>query len=557
MTNAASFKRAMDRNPHLKEYVANFVKKTGKMPAFHVQLQREFGELDEINLIYPVGDPIFIHIIKNKGEAEIKYYAIEPKFSAEVRDKYNRLRDRMLAIIPRQLEPSTSREFKFMLDQMLADICVIGEEEKHGLSKFFGKKEDKISVTPEEFEMLRYKLMKDMAGLGILEPFIRDHYIEDIHCCGIGNIFIFHKIFKLVETNVGFFYERDLNEYCYRISELMDKPISKARPIIDGTLPDGSRINIIYGRDISKRGSSFTIRKFAATPISITQLIAWNTYSAQLAAYLWLCVEHGMSIFICGETASGKTTSLNAITCFIKPKAKILSAEDTPEINVPHENWQQLITRASLTKERITYKARVEMADLLKAALHSRPDYIIIGEIRGREGAIAFQAMQTGHPVMSTFHASSIRRMIQRFNSNPINVPQSAMDSLNVALFQQALYLKGRLARRVTTVVEVEGYSPESKGIRTRKIFEWIPRDDSLIFEGLYNSYVLEDKIATALGYEDTKEIYDELVLRTRILEGLVKARIFDYHEVFEVMKSYSAKGLEGLPAKLKVVAET
>lgn len=555
MRDKASFKRAMDRNPHLKEYVMNLVKKTGKMPEFRVQLHKEFEELDEMSIIYPVGDPIFIHILKNKGDAEIKYYAIEPKYSAELRNKYNRLRDKMLVIIPGQLEPSTSREFKFMLDQMLGNICSVGEEERRGFSKFFGKKEDKIVVIPEEFEMLRYKLMKDMAGLGVLEPFVRDHYIEDVHCCGIGNIYIFHKIFKLIETNVGFFYERDLNEYCYRVSEIMDRPISKSRPIIDGSLPDGSRINIIYGRDISKKGSSFTIRKFSATPISITQLIAWNTYSAQLAAYLWLCLEHGMSLFICGETASGKTTTLNAITCFIKPKAKILSAEDTPEINVPHENWQQLITRASLTKERITFKARVEMADLLKAALHSRPDYIIIGEIRGREGAIAFQAMQTGHPVMSTFHASSIRRMIQRFNSDPINVPQSAMDSLNVSLFQQALYLKGRLARRVTTVVEVEGYSPESKGIRTRKIFEWIPRDDSLIFEGLYNSYILEDKVAVALGYEDTKQIYDELALRTRILEELVKARIFDYHEVFEVVKNYSARGLEGLPSQLKVEA--
>jgi flagellar protein FlaI len=555
MGSHASFRRAMERNPHLREYVTQFVKKTGRVPEFHVQLNRDLGERKKINLIYPVGDPIFIHVIKNPGEAEVRYYAIEPRFSSRLRKKYLRLRDKMLAIVPTKREPATSREFKFMLDQMLGDICIIGEE-KGKFQNFLGKKEDKILIAPEEFEMMRYKLMKDMAGVGILEPFIRDHYIEDIHCCGIGNIFIFHKIFKLVETNVGFFYEADLNEYCYRISEVMDKPISRSRPIIDGTLPDGSRINIIYGRDISNRGSSFTIRKFAATPISITQLIDWNTYSAQLAAYLWLCVEHGMSLFICGETASGKTTSLNAITAFINPKAKVLSAEDTPEINVPHENWQQLVTRASLTKERVSYKARVGMADLLLAALHSRPDYIIIGEIRGREGAIAFQAMQTGHPVMSTFHASSIRRMIQRFNSDPINVPQSAMDSLNIALFQQALYLKGRLSRRVTGVMEVEGYSIESDGIITRRVFEWVPKGDSLVFEGLYNSFTLEAKVARAMGFEEPKEIYDELARRTRLLEGLVEAGVFDYHEVFEIVKRYSDKGVEGLPDRLKMAVE-
>jgi flagellar protein FlaI len=546
----------MSRNPHLEGYVTNLFRKTKEMPEFQVQLDRDIQDQDSLNIIYPVGDPIFIHIFKKRGEAEIKYAAIEPEYSPALREKYYRLRNRMLKIIPGQIEPSTSREFKFMLDQMLGGICSIRTED-NGKGKFtiFKKKEEKIAVTPDEFEMLRYKLMTDMAGLGTLEPFIRDHYIEDIHCCGIGSIFIFHKIFKLLETNIGFFYERELDEYCHKTSEMMDRPISKSRPIIDGSLPDGSRINIIYGRDMSKKGSSFTIRKFAATPLSIAQIVHWNTMSPQLAAYLWLCLENGMSLFICGETASGKTTTLNAITGFIKPKAKILSAEDTAEINVPHENWQQLLTRASLTKERMTFKATVEMGDLLKAALHSRPDYIIIGEIRGREGAIAFQAMQSGHPVMATFHASSIKRMIQRFTGDPINVPQSAMDSLNIALFQQALYLKGRLSRRVTTVVEVEGYSPETKGIRTRKVFEWLPKDDALVFEGLYNSYVLEDKIAAALGYEDPKLIYDELALRTRIMEELIKTRTFDYHEVFEVLRRYSSRGIEGLPSEIKVEA--
>lgn len=544
----------MDRNPHLKEYFAVFAKETREPPDFQVQLDRDIMDKDYVNVIYPVGDPIFIHVYKKKGEAEFKYAAIEPKYSSALRKKYYLARDRMLEIIPKQIEPTTSREFKFMLDQMLGNICSIGEKKEEKFS-FLKKKDERILVSPEEFEMLRYKLMKDMAGLGALEPFIRDHYIEDVHCCGIGSIFIFHKIFKLMETNIGFFYERDLDEYCYRTSETMDRPISNSRPIIDGSLPNGSRINIIYSRSVSKKGSSFTIRKFAATPLSISQIIHWNTMSPQLAAYLWLCLENGMSLFICGETASGKTTTLNAITGFIKPDAKILSAEDTAEVNVPHENWQQLLTRASLTKERMAYKSRVEMADLLKAALHSRPDCIIIGEIRGREGAIAFQAMQSGHPVMATFHASSIRRMIQRFTGDPINVPQSAMDSLNVALFQQALYLNGRLSRRVTSLVEVEGYSPETKGIRTRKVFEWLPKDDSFVFEGLYNSYILEDRIAEAMGYEDPKMIYDELAVRTKILEEMIKTRTFDYHEVFEVLSRYAAHGIKGLPSDIKVEA--
>lgn len=552
--NALAFARATERNPHLKEYVEAFVREHKVKPEFHVQLSKELQDLKYLNLIYPVGDPIFIHIHKDEKELEPKYIAIEPQFSSALREKYFAVLDKMLEAIPRQIEPKDSREFKLMIDQMLGGICFIGEWNRRFIDRIIKTPDqDKVFVTPREFDELRYKIMKDLAGLGILEPFIRDHHIEDIHCVGIGNIFLVHRIFKLIETNVSIFYDRDLDYYCYKFSEFLDKPVSRSRPIVDGILPDGSRINIIYGRDVSRKGSSFTIRKFTATPLSITQLIAWKTFSPQIAAYLWLCLENGMSAFICGETASGKTTTLNAIAVFIDSDAKIISAEDTPEINVPHENWQQLITRATLTKERRMAESRVEMADLLKAALRSRPDYLIVGEIRGKEGTIAFQAIQAGNPVLSTFHASSIRRMIQRFTGDPINVPQETIDNLNVALFQQALYQEGKLIRRTTNITEIEGYSAEAKGIITRKVFDWNPRTDVHIFEGTYNSYVLEEKVARALGYAEVKEIYDELELRTKILEEMVKKGIFDYHEVFEIIKTYREGGLEKLPFPVEV----
>ncbi|RLF57134.1 MAG: hypothetical protein DRN25_06995, partial [Thermoplasmata archaeon] len=457
-----AFKRAIERNPHLGEYLDKFLKEGNPKPDFYVQLSREMKGMEDINLIYPVGDPIFIHIYKAEGEREPKYIVIEPEFTPTLREKYKAIFKRMLEIIPFQPEPKDSREFKLILDKMLGEICQIGEEEeKKGIfSKILKKKNlEKVYVTPREYDELRYKFMKDMAGLGALEPFVRDHYIEDIHCIGIGNIYLFHKIFELMETNVGFYYDEDLNSYCYKLSEYLDKPVSKSNPIVDGALPDGSRINIIYGREVSRKGSSFTIRKFAAVPLSITQLVSWKSLSSQIAAYLWLCLENGMSVFVCGETASGKTTLLNAMAVFIKHDAKILTAEDTPEVNVPHENWQQLITRGSLGRERRKTLSTVTMMDLLRAALRSRPDYIIVGEIRGQEGAVAFQAMQAGHPCMATFHASSVRKMIQRFTGDPINVPEITMDNLNVAVFQQALYREGKLIRRVLEVVEIEGYS--------------------------------------------------------------------------------------------------
>ncbi|NOZ58273.1 MAG: type II/IV secretion system ATPase subunit [Euryarchaeota archaeon] len=548
MEDAKAYARALERNPHLREYIQEFVSRGNPKPEFHVSLSRDMRDMEEVNLIYPVGDPIFVHILRNPKEA--RYIAIEPVFTPSLREKYYQILDRMLEIVPYQLEPQGPREFKLMIDRMLEEICDLGDERPSLKERLLRGEElkKKVRVEPREFDELRYKIMKEMAGLGALEPFIRDPYIEDIHCIGIGNIYIFHKVFELLETNVGFFYDRDLDAYCYKLSEYLDKPVSKYNPIVDGALPDGSRINIIFGRDASKKGSSFTIRKFTAVPISITQLVAWGSLSAQMAAYLWLALENGMSVLICGETASGKTTLLNAIASFIKSSAKILSAEDTPEVNVPHENWQQLITRGSLGKAKRKTLSTVEMQDLLKAALRSRPDYIIVGEIRGAEGAIAFQAIQAGRPVMATFHASSVRKMIQRFTSDPINVPQVIMGNLNLAVFQQALYYHGKFIRRVLEIVEIEGYSPEVKGILTRAVFEWIPRTDKHVFSGYYNSYVLEEEVAKKLGYENTKEIYQELETRTRILEEMIRREIFDYFDVYSLIRKYTEEGIEALP---------
>jgi flagellar protein FlaI len=220
-------------------------------------------------------------------------------------------------------------------------------------------------------------------------------------------------------------------------------------------MPDGSRSNFIYGRDISREGSSFTIRKFSKVPVSVTQLIDWGTISLELASYLWIALENGMNLFVCGETASGKTTTLNAIAAFIKPDAKIYTVENTPEVTMPHEIWQHLVTRESGKTEQdsdVTYQ------DLLIAALRSRPNYIIVGEIRGVEGSIAFQAMQTGHPVISTFHAGNVTTLIQRLTGDPINIPITFVDNLNLCLIQQADYKDNKFVRRILSLTELERY---------------------------------------------------------------------------------------------------
>ncbi|WP_297464270.1 type II/IV secretion system ATPase subunit [Thermococcus sp.] len=533
-----SLEVAMARNPHLKEYIDEFVRKTGKFPEFHPQLSRDMKDIKYPNIIYPVGDPIFIHVYKDV-DTEKKYIVIEPRIRGpEEERKYELLRDKILELAPEKKIPEDEKEFERFLDALVDEAL---EKMTGGL---LGR--GKVSFTPLEIEKFRYLLKRDIIGIGPLEPLMRDPYIEDIHIIGANYVSLIHKIFEALETNITFGDNLKLADYFKNLSERIGRPVSDKNPIVDGTLPDGSRINIIYSPDVSIRGPSATIRKFSATPLSVVQLVKWNTFSEEIAAYLWLALEYGMSVFICGETASGKTTTLNSIIPFIKPDAKIYTAEDTPEVVVPHKNWQRLTTR-----ERGPEESRVTLFDLLKAALRSRPNYIIVGEIRGEEGAIAFQAMQTGHPVMATFHAGDVKKMIQRFTGPPINIPVTFIDNLNIALFQQAVYVRGRFLRRVLSVVEIEGYYEELGGVATRNVFEWDSVTDRHVFRGMNNSYILERKIAEVAGYEDPKEIYNELFLRARIIKRMAELGITNYHDVYREIKAFYEKGIEGLSFRL------
>jgi len=248
--------------------------------------------------------------------------------------------------------------------------------------------------------------------------------------------------------------------------------------------------------------------------------------------------------FVVGETASGKTTTLNASFSFIPRDSKIYTAEDTAEVIPPHDTWQQLLTREGLGNE----ENEVDMFDLVASALRSRPDYIIVGEVRGAEGRMAFQAAQTGHPVMLTFHASDIVTMIQRFTSEPINVPETFMGIADVALFQNRVKQGDDVLRRVTSVQEIEGYSKEMGGVVTRQVFEWDPVEDEHTFKGMNNSYVLEEQIAPLLGYADTRQIYETLDHRAEVVERMIQEGILGYHEVNDAIASFQRDGVEGLP---------
>lgn len=503
------------------------------MPQYYVKPPRSLTNSPIRNLIYPTKEGLFVHIFPDSSGARDHYIAIEPTVVTNIDHLMPQVESRLVVWAEEIGRIEDKEEKKKLLIELIDQICTTSST-KPGNVKV---KVTKLQVTPRELEAIRYLVLREKIGLGVLQPLLLDPYIEDISCSGVGHIFVEHKIFKSVETSIVFQTHDDVDEFAVWLGEWVKSPVTVRNPLVDAVLPDGSRINIVYGREISKRGSNFTIRKFSGTPTSLLELIEFGSLNYMMAAYLSLVLEAHMNVFVVGATASGKTTLLNAITAFIKPDAKIVTIEDTPEVVVPHENWVQEMTRTTSGEKK---GSDVGMFELLRAALRQRPDMIIVGEIRSVEAVVAFQAMQTGHGVMSTFHASSVEKLIQRLTGDPINIPKTYIDNLNLAVIQSAVRLAdGRSARRVLSINEIIGYDPVSQSFSFLECFRWNPTNDTFDFPGYMNSYLLEQVIAIKRGIPPhrRKEIYDEVKRRAQIFEKLHKdKKVTDFHDFFKIL---------------------
>jgi len=530
-------------NQHLKEYLESIRHKMGN-PVFYSKVPREVRNESYPNFIYPTKGVVFIHIYRTQDMDELEYHVIEPTINDVLREKLDMVLKLIVKKAPEKKSVLTDDEMREVIKELIDEVALIDEKAgTQGIPKKRGNaRQEKVKVTSFQKNVLQYNIIKTLVGGGPLEAFMRDPYLEDIHFVANEKIHLIHKVFGMIKTNiiVG---EKESPEFTRAFSEKMGAPVSEGRPIVDGVLPDGSRGNIIYSSAVSIKGPSMTIRRFTETPISVTQLIKWGTLSSSIAAYLWLCLQYGRSFFICGGTACGKTTTMNSIIPFVPPQKKIYTAEGTPELQVPHTVWQRLLTKTTGPKE-----GQVDLFDLLKAALRSRPDYIIPGEVRGAEGNIVFQAMQTGHPCMTTFHAGSVTQVIQRFTGDPINVPKTFMDNLDFVMIQLAVERDGKMIRRCTAIDEIEGYNREVDGIMSRTAFIWKADEDVHIFKANRNSFILEEKIAKNAGYDDTAKIYDEYERRKRILDRMVEEDIMDYYEVVQCIWGFYREGEKGLP---------
>jgi archaeal flagellar protein FlaI len=544
-----------ENNPRLFEYISWLpISKIG-VPEYAAELTREMGDNKAPNIIYPVKqNGIFVHILFDDSGFRHNYIQIEPTTTLQLDKLMTEVEDACIAIsekIP-GINPDVDREKQLLayLDQVTAPPVV-------GTSNFFlnfikrllkQKTDDapvlNVKVSPQELEGIKYLFVRDKVKMGILDPIVIDPYIEDISCSGMGNIFIEHKIFKSLKSTINFSTFEDLDEFVIELAERIKKPVTYKNPIADATLPDGSRINIVYGRDISKRGSNFSIRKFSETPLSIFEIVDFGTINYQMLAYLSLAISNGMNVFVAGESASGKTALLNAVTTFIPPLSKIITIEDTPELQVPHKNWIREVVNSSKAED----GGSVTMFDLLRAALRQRPNEILIGEIRGKEGNIAFQAMQTGHSCMATFHAATVEKLIQRITGEPISVPRAYIDNLNIAVLMGMVRLpNGKIGRRITSIAEIVGWDPLTQTFNIAEAFHHDEANDSFDFVGYMTSFIMEFKIAPRLGIPSNKKgkIYEEIDRRANILKELHKGKgITGFYEVLDVLSKAQQQGL-------------
>src|SRR6056297_2830441 len=531
------------REPHLREHLMKFKQITGEFPLF-VDEPDDY-ESKRPNVLYPVGGPIYVHVHGYVGQ-KLKYYTVEPTMSDSEAVILEKVKRKLLSMSGHRDSPDDESDYDDLIEELLEDATYISD----GETNFYDRVKQfwnlgKIEVNQQTYNAIRYRLNRDIVGFGPLEPVMRDTQNEDIHVIGPPECHVDHGTFGMMPTTVDFGTPDEFDSWLRNMGERIGDPVSDSDPIVDSTLPDGSRVNIIYSNDVSIKGPSLTIRQGEGVPLSVNQITNWDTLSPRLAAYLWLCLENEQTVFVVGETASGKTTTLNAALSFIPRDAKIYTAEDTAEVIPPHNTWQLLLTREGSGDDE---SSDIDLFDLVAAALRSRPDYIIVGEVRGAEGQMAFQAAQTGHPVMLTFHASDIVSMIQRFTGEPINVPETFMDNCDVALFQNRVKQGDRVLRRVTSVQEIEGYSKVDDGVITQQAFKWDPQDDDIVFTGMNNSHVLENQIAELLGYENTRDIYDELERRAELIRRMIQEGILGYHEVNDAINSFQRDGVEGLP---------
>jgi archaeal flagellar protein FlaI len=464
----------------------------------------------------------YARVSYNDRTKEYLYEVIEPQLSRHEKELVSHLKDTLTKILGSEVADLSATDKRTYLR---------GEVEQYLKSR-------QITLSPLSTERVVYYITRDFVGYGPVDALILDPRVEDISCDGVEvPLFVFHAKFESVKTNIVFEDEDTLNSFVVSLGQRCGKSVSVSAPILDGTTPEGHRVQSTYSREVTTRGASFTIRRFKEKPFTPVDLVITGSASEQMIAYFWLAAEQGESLIICGGPAAGKTSTLNAIALFIPPTSKIVSIEDTREVNLPHENWIPGATRSGTGDRGPDGKAagEVDMFDLVRAALRQRPNYIIVGEVRGKETYTMFQAMATGHTTYSTMHADSVKSMVNRLENPPINTPRILLSALNNVIIQiQARTDKG-VVRRLKQVLEIVGFEPETNELITNTVYEWDPATDKFVFKG--HSFLF-DKIMELKNYTHD-EMDAEFNRRVSVVHYLASRGITDYRQLWRFVAAY------------------
>jgi flagellar protein FlaI len=403
-------------------------------------------------------------------------------------------------------------------------------------------KDYRLQVSQEAKDKIVYFLKRDFLGYSKIDVMMRDPKVEDISCDGVGiPVYVWHRDYESIPSNVSFNTREELASFIVRLAYKSGGQVTLANPILEGNLPEGFRTHLTLD-EVSKRGSTFTIRKFRDEPPTIVDLMLWGTISPQIGAYLWICIENLKSLLIVGATASGKTTTLGALAMFIKPDLKIITIEELRELRLPHENWIPMVTRASS-------QAGVEevgLFDLLKSALRQRPDFIIVGEIRGEEAYTLLQAISTGHGGMSTIHADSVQTAVKRLLTKPMDVPGMLLPLLGTLVMMSRVKVGDRFVRRLTNISELTRYNEQTKSVDFNPMFEWTGElKDSFtdIRESNRRSNIFRE-LADAKHMPE-EEVYTDIERREQILQWMLNKNIRSYKDVSAIIRRYYYNPME------------
>lgn len=500
------------------------------LPGFSIQKPTriiEFPDMQDItkvNITYPLIEPFaYAHIVWNPERKELIYEVVEPQLTDEEKKLLQNISDGLIELV--EVDLSTIKDTNNELEYLQKNIAKILKE--------YG-----INLNENQYIKIMYYVYRNFVGFNEIEPLLQDPNIEDISCDGTDSpIYIIHRKYGSIKTNITFDNLEHLREFVVKLSERTGRYVSYAEPILAGTLPDGSRISATLAGDVATHGPTFTIRKFSEKPFSPVEIIENGTVSAEVLAYFWYLMEHGISLLIVGGVATGKTSFLNTLAMFIPPEAKIVSIEDTRELRLTHEHWIPGLARVGFGIPTPTGEkyGEVTLFDLLKESFRQNPDYVIVGEVRGAETYVMFQGMSSGHPSISTFHAGSIDTLIKRLTSPPIDLSPTLIESLDEVTIMVHAKEKGKSARRVKDVYEVEFVEAKTGEVHTRKIFQWDPTSDT--FKKVGESIKIPKIVATTGG--SVEEIPNELARRERILLWLGEKGITDYLEVAKIINTY------------------